>query len=183
MVHRAKQTPVHLENVSIQASNTSAVNSPVKGHLAGRGICAGLFTVFIACSTSCAKSNTVQLGNDNSNTSSAINGKTAHSNVSTPGTTNISADVQSRPSGHNTVGSIGKEMMLEQLAPRLSRSTRDLTVTRGPHGEVLVDLQGRFSHVTLAKRTSDGRIKSTCVNTIEAANAWLSSESASRDKQ
>jgi hypothetical protein len=144
---------------------------------------ASLFALFVVCSTGCAKSNTVQLGNDNSNSGENALGKYRDRGVPlSPGPANISTPVQSRPSGQNNVESIGKEMILEQIAPRLSRSTHDLPVTRGPHGETLVDLQGRFSHVTLAKRTPDGRITTTCVNTVEAANAWLSSQSPSGDK-
>ena len=42
-------------------------------------------------------------------------------------------------------------------------------------GTVSVDLQGRFQNVTMAKRNDDGTVSSACVDTPEAAGAFLSS--------
>jgi hypothetical protein len=68
-----------------------------------------------------------------------------------------------------------KEEILAQIAPRLSRSGADLPVKYGSDGHVSIDLKGRFSHVSLAKKMPDGTIRHTCVNNIKAAKAWLSS--------
>ena len=40
-------------------------------------------------------------------------------------------------------------------------------------GSVAVDLQGRFQNVTLARRNDDGTVSASCVDTPEAAAAFL----------
>jgi hypothetical protein len=68
-----------------------------------------------------------------------------------------------------------KDEILARIAPRLSRSGADLPVKYGSDGHLSIDLKGRFSHVSLAKKMPDGTIRHTCVDNIKAAKAWLSS--------
>jgi len=80
-----------------------------------------------------------------------------------------------QPIGAKHDRSTTEEEILARIAPRLSRSTADLPVTYGTDGHIRIDLKGRFSHVSLAKRMPDGTIRHTCVDNIKSAKAWLSS--------
>ena len=65
-----------------------------------------------------------------------------------------------------------------QLAEQLegNKTTDGLVQERHEDGTVSVDLQGRFQNVTMAKRNDDGTVSSACVDTPEAAGAFLSSQ-------
>ena len=45
-------------------------------------------------------------------------------------------------------------------------------------GTIEMDLQGRFQNVMIAKKNDDGSISQACVDTPEAANAFLQSTGA-----
>jgi hypothetical protein len=64
-----------------------------------------------------------------------------------------------------------------RLAAQLegNKATDGLVEERHADGTVSVDLQGRFQNVVLAKRNDDGSISSACVDTPEAAEAFLTS--------
>jgi len=64
-----------------------------------------------------------------------------------------------------------------QLAAQLegNKATDGLVEERHADGTISVDLQGRFQNVVLAKRNDDGSISSACVDTPEAAEAFLTS--------
>lgn len=70
--------------------------------------------------------------------------------------------------------SIAKDEFLARIAPRLSRSSVGLPVRYGSNGQMLIDLKGRFSHVSLAKKAPNGTIRHTCVDSVKGAKAWLS---------
>ena len=63
-----------------------------------------------------------------------------------------------------------------QLAEQLegNKETDGLVEEKHDDGAVSVDLQGRFQNVTLAKRNDDGTVSAACVDTPEAAGAFLS---------
>ena len=63
-----------------------------------------------------------------------------------------------------------------QLAEQLegNKETDGLVQERHEDGSVSVDLQGRFQNVVLAKRNDDGTVSAACVDTPEAAGAFLS---------
>ena len=65
----------------------------------------------------------------------------------------------------------------QQLAEQLegNKATEGLVQEKHEDGTVSVDLQGRFQNVTLAKRNDDGTISASCVDTPEAAGAFLNS--------
>ena len=65
----------------------------------------------------------------------------------------------------------------QQLAEQLegNQETDGLVQEKRDDGTVSVDLQGRFQNVTLAKRNDDGSVSAACVNTPEAAGAFLNS--------
>ena len=64
-----------------------------------------------------------------------------------------------------------------QLAEQLegNKETDGLVQEQREDGTVSVDLQGRFQNVTLAKRNDDGSVSTACVDTPEAAEAFLTS--------
>ena len=63
----------------------------------------------------------------------------------------------------------------QQLADQLegNKATEGLVQEQREDGTVAVDLQGRFQNVTMAKRNDDGTVSSSCVDTPEAASAFL----------
>ena len=63
--------------------------------------------------------------------------------------------------------------MYRALAPRLSRSPEGLRFEQRPDGLKTVKLQGRFQHVTLLRRTPDGRFRTACVDNPRAAAAAI----------
>ncbi len=67
-----------------------------------------------------------------------------------------------------------------QLAEQLegNKATGGLVQERQADGSVSVDLQGRFQNVTLARRNDDGTVSAACVDTPEAAGAFLGGRAA-----
>lgn len=65
----------------------------------------------------------------------------------------------------------------QQLTSQLegNKATDGLVREQRADGTVEVDLQGRFQNVTLAKRNDDGTVSAACVDTPEAAGAFLNS--------
>jgi hypothetical protein len=63
-----------------------------------------------------------------------------------------------------------------QLAEQLegNKTTDGLVQEKREDGTVAVDLQGRFQNVTMARRNDDGSVSAACVDTPEAAGAFLS---------
>jgi translation initiation factor 1 (eIF-1/SUI1) len=63
----------------------------------------------------------------------------------------------------------------ERLAEQLegNKATEGLVEEKHEDGSVSVDLQGRFQNVVLAKRNDDGTVSAACVDTPEAAGAFL----------
>lgn len=63
----------------------------------------------------------------------------------------------------------------QQLAEQLegNKTTDGLVQEKREDGTVAVDLQGRFQNVTLAKKNDDGTVSAACVDTPEAAGAFL----------
>ena len=63
----------------------------------------------------------------------------------------------------------------QQLAEQLegNKATEGLVQEKHEDGTVAVDLQGRFQNVTLARRNDDGTISAACVDTPQAASAFL----------
>ena len=63
----------------------------------------------------------------------------------------------------------------EQLGEMLegNKATEGLVQEKHADGTVSVDLQGRFQNVVLAKRNDDGTVGAACVDTPEAARAFL----------
>lgn len=66
----------------------------------------------------------------------------------------------------------------QQLADQLegNKTTDGLVQEKHDDGTVSVDLQGRFQNVTMAKKNDDGSVSSACVDTPEAAGAFLRSQ-------
>lgn len=66
----------------------------------------------------------------------------------------------------------------QQLADQLegNKTTDGLVEEKHEDGTVSIDLQGRFQNVTLAKKNDDGSVSSACVDTPEAAGAFLRSQ-------
>jgi hypothetical protein len=63
----------------------------------------------------------------------------------------------------------------QQLADQLegNKATDGLVQEKHEDGTVAVDLQGRFQNVTLARKNDDGTVSAACVDTPEAAAAFL----------
>jgi len=63
----------------------------------------------------------------------------------------------------------------QQIADALknNKSTDGLVQVEHADGTVEMDLQGRFQNVMIAKKNDDGSVSQACVDTPEAANAFL----------
>lgn len=61
-------------------------------------------------------------------------------------------------------------------ALRGNKSTDGLVEVQHPDGSISMDLQGRFKNVALAKRNDDGSVSAACVDTPEAATAFLQND-------
>jgi hypothetical protein len=59
------------------------------------------------------------------------------------------------------------------IAPALSQSAEGLVVKDGPAGSKVMDLQGRFQSVAIAKIGSDGKVQSQCVTNMGEAKDFL----------
>ena len=56
-----------------------------------------------------------------------------------------------------------------------NKSTEGLVEVQHADGSVEMDLQGRFQNVTIAKKNDDGSVSAACVDSPEAASAFLQS--------
>ncbi|HWS89784.1 MAG TPA: hypothetical protein VN282_22645 [Pyrinomonadaceae bacterium] len=67
------------------------------------------------------------------------------------------------------------EAEAQRLAAQLegNKATAGLVEEKHADGTVSVDLQGRFQNVVLAKKNDDGSVSAACVDTPEAATAFL----------
>jgi hypothetical protein len=73
------------------------------------------------------------------------------------------------------------ESLEGELAPRLSRTTRDLKATASPNGGAHFDLTDRFQHATVAIRKADGSLERSCVTTRdELSDVMRRAQEASR---
>ena len=63
----------------------------------------------------------------------------------------------------------------QQIADALqnNKSTEGLVQVQHADGTIEMDLQGRFQNVMLAKKNDDGTVSQACVDTPEAAKAFL----------
>ena len=69
------------------------------------------------------------------------------------------------------------------IAPSLSQSAEGLVVKDGPAGSKVVDLQGRFQSVAIAKVGSDGKAQTQCVTNMDEAKQFLEKDKpAANDK-
>jgi len=64
------------------------------------------------------------------------------------------------------------------IAPALSQSAEGLVVKDGPAGSKVIDLQGRFQSVAIAKVGPEGKIQSQCVTNMSEAKAFLEKDVA-----
>lgn len=71
----------------------------------------------------------------------------------------------------------------QQIADALkdNKSTNGLVQVKNSNGSVSVDLQGRFQNVMLARRNDDGSISTACVDSAEAAAAFLQSKDSTTE--
>jgi uncharacterized membrane protein YdfJ with MMPL/SSD domain len=65
------------------------------------------------------------------------------------------------------------EKLLNDLKQMLDQSTEDLVAVPLPDGGEMVDLQGRFQSVALAKVGPDGKVQMECVTTLKEAKEFL----------
>lgn len=63
--------------------------------------------------------------------------------------------------------------IVEAVTHLTDRSSEGLRVKKGPNGSRLVDLQGRFQSVVLAKPNPDGTNEVRCVTSLEEASDFL----------
>gem|GEM_PF-3874276 len=64
-------------------------------------------------------------------------------------------------------------MRNEYLRNALSRSHKGLEVRPGPRGGIMVDLQGRFQSVSMARVNADGEIEFGCVESHASLEDFL----------
>jgi hypothetical protein len=73
----------------------------------------------------------------------------------------------------------------QQIADALkdNKSTDGLVQVKHDDGTVSMDLQGRFQNVMLAKKNEDGSLSEACVDSAEAAAAFLQSKDATSESE
>ena len=64
------------------------------------------------------------------------------------------------------------QKLADSLKHMLNKSTEGLVEERHADGSVSVDLQGRFQHVTVARKNQDGSVSQSCVDNPRAAAAF-----------
>ena len=64
------------------------------------------------------------------------------------------------------------QKLADSLKHMLNKSTEGLVEERHADGSVSVDLQGRFEHVTIARKNQDGTVSQSCVDNPRAAAAF-----------
>lgn len=64
------------------------------------------------------------------------------------------------------------QKLADNLKHLLNKSTEGLVEERHADGSVSVDLQGRFEHVTVARKNQDGTVSQSCVDNPRAAAAF-----------
>lgn len=64
------------------------------------------------------------------------------------------------------------QKLADSLKHLLNKSTEGLVEERHADGSVSVDLQGRFEHVTVARKNQDGTVSQSCVDNPRAAAAF-----------
>jgi hypothetical protein len=69
--------------------------------------------------------------------------------------------------------SLGREDFERALAPRLSRSAKDLEKHSTPLGGGRIDLRNRFQHVSIVRKRPDGTAESICVTSSGELHAAL----------
>jgi cytoskeletal protein RodZ len=65
------------------------------------------------------------------------------------------------------------ETIVAQVTALTNRSTEGLTPTSRPDGSTMVNLENRFSNVTLGRVNEDGTIEVRCVTSMEEAAEFL----------
>jgi len=68
------------------------------------------------------------------------------------------------------------------IAPALSQSAEGLVVKDGPGGSKVVDLQGRFQSVAIAKVGSNGKVQSQCVTNMVEAKDFLEKDKSAANE-
>lgn len=73
----------------------------------------------------------------------------------------------------------------QQIAEALkdNQSTEGLVQVQRPDGSVLLDLDGRFQNVVLAKKNEDGSVSQACVDNSKAAAAFLQSSDSTKQSE
>jgi hypothetical protein len=69
------------------------------------------------------------------------------------------------------------------IAPALSQSAEGLVVKDGPAGSKVIDLQGRFQSVAIAKVGSDGKVQSQCVTNMAEAKDFLEKDKSAANER
>jgi hypothetical protein len=64
------------------------------------------------------------------------------------------------------------QKLADNLKHLLNKSTEGLVEERHADGSMSVDLQGRFEHVTVARKNQDGTVSQSCVDNPRAAAAF-----------
>ena len=78
-------------------------------------------------------------------------------------------EVASSPASLAAVQSAPPPRMMDALRARLSPPERELRVSVRPDGVRHVALEGQLQHATIAVRGPDGRVRTTCVDSYDAA--------------
>jgi hypothetical protein len=94
-----------------------------------------------------------------------------------PAASRTSPASTARPDPRPSAQRIDVEKIERELAPMLSRSSRDLAVASSPRGGARIDLADRFQHLAIARQKSDGTIERSCLTTPEELSALLRSAS------
>jgi hypothetical protein len=69
------------------------------------------------------------------------------------------------------------KVLTDGMRRMLSRDATGLALVKHPNGAESMDLQGRFMNLEVVKIDSDGKVSGQCVNNVEEARRFLTSES------
>lgn len=104
------------------------------------------------------------------------------------------------PGDDSRVGALGQQVAVDAKTGKLRKPTQDeiqqlisgmkfndsaegLTAVRVGNGSVVVDLEGRFENVAIAKINPDGTLSKACVVSAKDAEAFLKSDTTKATQQ
>lgn len=72
------------------------------------------------------------------------------------------------------------KVLLDGIKQLVNQSTEGLEVKSLPGGGQIVDLEGRFQNIAVAKQNADGSVQEHCVTTVKEAEEFLTEDAKAK---